>query len=201
MVYLKFVNKLVSMNIISGILLASCVNSGTYQIFSNPEGVEVYKVDENGTQSSMGNTPLIVNSNQIVSSEEEQLLFFFQKEDYFPQSLLVPKTSLQANHKIHITLLEKPKMIIDEQCKDLPKDAYQELARGIAEAQSLITRKDWNGAQNKLQVLVVKYPFVSVLHDLLGNVYFLQKDLSKALMAYERSASIWPYNQETTKLI
>jgi cytochrome c-type biogenesis protein CcmH/NrfG len=76
-----------------------------------------------------------------------------------------------------------------------------EMARGVAEAQRLLMKKDLAGAETQLQQLVARYPHVSVAHDLLGNVYYLKKENAKALKAYKRSLELWPHNPETKGMV
>lgn len=96
--------------------------------------------------------------------------------------------------------LPEPKLDID-QCEKISKEGMNRLSKGIALAQSNMMRNQWNVATVNLASLIAEYPFVSVLHDLQGNVYYLQKNFRGALASYERSLQIDPQNVETAIMV
>lgn len=75
------------------------------------------------------------------------------------------------------------------------------LAKGIADAASMVNRKRFDDATRILEDLAVKFGTVSVIHDLLGNVYFLQRNLDRALESYRRSNRLSPNNVDTLRMI
>jgi Flp pilus assembly protein TadD len=64
----------------------------------------------------------------------------------------------------------------------------------------MIRHKKYEEAVTTLQVLIVAYPRVSVLFDLLGNAHYMQRNLDQALAAYRRSQDLQA-NDETSRVI
>jgi predicted Zn-dependent protease len=79
--------------------------------------------------------------------------------------------------------------------------ALQKVARGIASAQMQISQRNYDRAETTLNSLLAEFPQISIFHDLLGNVYYLKKDLKRALTSYEEALRLDPENTETERLV
>jgi tetratricopeptide (TPR) repeat protein len=119
------------------------------------------------------------------------------KEGYLPESMVIPKATLASRSNLHFKLTENT---LSKACEQ-KLGAIEAVSRGIAKAQSLTAKKNYERAEAVLLELQEDYPSLSVVYDLLGNVYYLQKNLGKALMAYEKSHELWPNNLETERMI
>jgi hypothetical protein len=75
------------------------------------------------------------------------------------------------------------------------------MARGIAEVSNLIFKKKYPEAGILVQTLIGKFTTVATLYDLQGNVFYLQRDLTRALESYKKSNSITPNNLQTVRMI
>jgi predicted Zn-dependent protease len=76
-----------------------------------------------------------------------------------------------------------------------------ETTDAVAQVQRMIYKKNYIEAERTLSTFTVKYPAVPVFFSLLGNVYYLEKNLDKALDAYQRSYALQPQNQEASRMI
>ena len=76
-----------------------------------------------------------------------------------------------------------------------------ELASGVAIVQARIAKKEYDVALIKLSSLSAKFPYVSVIWDLLGNVYYIEKKYENSLEAYEKSLNIDSSNASTANMV
>lgn len=168
--------------------VTSCSTRSTINIRSLPQGATVSVIETDGTIKEIGKTPLDTNE-QYVSLQVD-------KEGYEPYRIFLGgiKTSGQ---EFTVKLASKAE---DLKVGDI-KNRHEKLAKGIARAHSLITRKKFTEAEALLINLTNDYPHVSVGYDLLGNISYLQKDLRRAVGFYEKSLQINPENLETKQVV
>ena len=77
----------------------------------------------------------------------------------------------------------------------------EKLAIGIAKANGLISKKRLDEAQIVLNGLIQEFDKVSVCHDLLGNIYYLKRDLKQAYFHYKKSLQLNPDKIETQQIV
>lgn len=80
-------------------------------------------------------------------------------------------------------------------------ESLQKVSRGVAEVRSQIASERLDQAESTLTMLTAEFSGVSVLYDLMGNVYYLRKDLNNALIQYRRSYELNSNNAETARMI
>lgn len=185
--------------------LFSC-STTVVTINSVPVGADVMKVSGAGNKTTLGQTPMKVDMGSSLDAGDDALQLTVGKADYLSQSIMLPKTLSPAQHNLTIHLLEQPKLstLLERQaaeCPKLPDDMIVQVTRAVAEAQGLIASKNYTAAATKLIVMSTQYPNISVLHDLLGNVYFLQREFNQALLSYERSVLLDPQNTEAIRMV
>lgn len=76
-------------------------------------------------------------------------------------------------------------------------DAFSRLGRVI----ELTVNRRFADAEGQALELQTKFPGLSVPHDLLGNIYYLQKRTKDALREYRKSQAISPNKALTQKMI
>lgn len=178
------------------VALTSCASS-SLRVSSNPEGADVTVIARDRAPIKVGKTPIELNAQNTPELFSDSLQIQISREGHSPLSVLVPKLALGATGRVNANLQET---MLPKECL-AQTDSLSEVARGIAEASGLIQRKRLDEASLVLQGLASKFGSVSVLHDLLGNVYFLKKDLSRALDSYEKSNLLSPNNPQTVRMI
>jgi hypothetical protein len=176
--------------------LGACAGS-TLRIESQPEGADVSVVRPGSSPQKLGKTPLDLDKGASGDLFNDSVQILVAKEGQQPQSVLLPRLKSQSDVRVMIDLNSGA---LPEVCVDQIK-SLQEVAAGVANAQKQISKKDFSGAQAQLRALTIKHPKVAVLYDLLGNSYYLQKDLGGALEAYRRSREVQPGNPETQRMI
>lgn len=179
------------------IFLVSCASGGKIKVTTNPEGANVFiKVGPNSPMK-IGVTPAVIEQNSVPSLFTESVSIIVDKEGYLPESILIPKTQFPWHGDLSI-VMKKPLLPLN--CQD-QEEVTKELAFNLARGHGLLMKRNMDEAEAVLTNLASKFPHISVVYDLLGNLNYLKKDLSKALLYYKRSHELQPNNQETTKLV
>lgn len=187
-----------------GLLLNACAASRlTVEAVGGP--AEVYVITSSGTERSLGPTPLNIELDSLFEAGQPAAHLEVRKGTK-RHSVLVPKSRLSAEAKISVAFPAEEEIASPLKQETKPLECPQQvnctqLARGIAEAQDLIMQKKYDLAEAKLLYLSGQYSLVSVILDLLGNVYFLKKDLQAALDSYQRSLNLEPENTETQRVV
>jgi tetratricopeptide (TPR) repeat protein len=193
-------------------LLGACV-SGRLELNTTPDAVDVTLVTARGEVRNLGKSPLSVAMEDVFAASSDFAQLRVDKEGYHPQTFVIARTSMPSRHEINLTLqaLPVPKEVKQEppsppkadldSCQQLSKEALTELSKGVAAVQAIIQKREFEVAKVRLANLIAEYPYISVLYDLQGNVFFLQKNYPQALNSYERSVELDPENIETTFMV
>ncbi len=176
--------------------VVGCAGS-SMRIETFPEGAEVMLLRPGQTPVVLGSSPVTINQTANPEVFTGAAGVRISKAGFLPESVLVPQTrfSTTSVYSLKLQQVELP-----ESCSRQGA-AASDLARGVATVQGLIANKDYIQAESALRSLVNKFPDVSVLHDLLGNLYYIQKDVARALAAYRASNNLEPNNSQTTRMI
>ncbi len=184
------------MLIIFIVVLAGCA-TGRVSIQSQPPDAEVFVSDGQGAPVSIGKTPLYVDIRTLERNSGEEVQIWVKKEGFHPESVLLPGSMLARDVSLSAKL-EESKM--PESCSNQVA-SLQKVASGVARIQVLLNTKRYEQVEPQLLALIAEHPNVSVLYDLLGNLYYLQKDLDRALAAYEQAHKLNPENPETNMMV
>ncbi len=187
------------------VIFAGCART-LINVTSVPEGAEVVAAAASGKNQVLGKTPLTVQVTDEMMGSASVLNLIIRKDAYVAQSLLIPRSIGPATHDVSIQLVEFASLAgvpreSDAQCAASSADQAQKIARGVAEAQSLIASKNFDSAIVKLTVMTSQHPNIAVIFDLLGNANFLQGRYQDALAAYDRSFRLDPENLEASRMI
>jgi tetratricopeptide (TPR) repeat protein len=179
------------------ILLASCSTGSTIKVESNPEQVEVVVVTKESSKI-IGKTPLLINEKELGIRGAYQVQL--QKEGFKSQTILVPESNLPTESQI-FGKLEKVASIEDSKSKDLNNEELNKLTSGIANSLLLIRQKNLTQAETILVTLSTQYPGIASIHELLGNIYYIQKDSTKARQAYSKAKDLNPNNPKVDQML
>jgi tetratricopeptide (TPR) repeat protein len=174
-------------------MISSCSTVSKVKITSSPEKAEVIVNTNDGETKSLGLTPLEVSGRDIYANSSRMSVVSINKEGFENQKIFIAQDSSQENYNINVKLKLKTE---DLKSQDI-KLRQEKLAKSIAVSSNLINSKKYNEAERILLTITQDYPFISVSYDLLGNIYYLRRDLKNALNFYERSFQINPENNET----
>ncbi|MBF0441873.1 MAG: hypothetical protein HQK54_08220 [Oligoflexales bacterium] len=193
--------------------MTGCASIGTLTVTSTPEKSDVIVINSNNNRTVIGQTPLDISLDRVFDSgDRDYARITVLKEGYFENSVVLPRSSFTSRHRVNFNLIplanstasggmseEAAKKL--DQCKEISRESMNRLSEGIASTQATILRGDYDVANVKLGQLISEFPHVSVLYDLQGNVFYLQKQYVKALRAYETSLVINPKSVETAIII
>lgn len=119
------------------------------------------------------------------------------KAGYRSESFLIPSQASGSFGRIQAHLTEDS---VSKTCQD-SANSLTETTDAVAQIQRMIYKKNYSEAERTLNNLTLKYPAIPVFYSLLGNIYYLEKNLDKALDAYQRSYALQPQNQEASRMI
>lgn len=177
------------------------------RVVSSPDGAEVFKVSGDGPGVALGKTPLDLDEGAIFGPGEAAAQLRIVKDGFNEEHVLLPTTALPAQRTITADLEARIESKVMEHaaaasCPEPGLTAARTavLARGIAETQRFISRREYQAAETRISVLLSEFPNVAVLYDLQGNTFYLQKRLPEALAAYERSLSLDGSNPDTARM-
>lgn len=179
------------------LILAACASSqNTLRVESDPVGADVFVNSAGQPSRKVGVTPISLTANELgeSSSSVEVLLV---KTGYERERLVLPPSAYGRTGNLIIKLGAQESSNL---CRDTDL-AVTKVSRGVAQIQGLVRNKNYSEAERILKSLSDEFPSVSVLYDLLGNVYYLMRDRSKALASYKKSLSLAPNNIETQNII
>lgn len=201
---------MLSKSILLLFMAVGCV-PGKVTVRSIPDNSEVVVVNSSGEKKVLGTTPLEVKTSDLFRTDDYSTKLIVQKPGMYRESLVIPRNILTSDHQIQVTLSELEKVeiekIVGEECKgkvDISANTrgdFSKLAQGVANVQSLLVKKEYGNAETQLSSLIATYPYVAVLHTLLGNSRFLQRDYTDAAKAYTRSLELDPDNIETKNIL
>lgn len=198
-------------------MLTACA-TGNMQLSSIPEGSNVVLISGRGEIKSLGKTPLKMTMQKLFSNASNFANLRVEKDGFYSQSFIIPRTSLPTNHEINVSLEEKPLVkapdaqplpstpvtpvaVEMDKCSQLSKESLTKLSKGVAVVQSIILKRDFEIAKVRLAGLIADFPYISVLYDLQGNIFYLQKNYNEAVNAYEKSLELEPDNMETAFIV
>jgi tetratricopeptide (TPR) repeat protein len=176
--------------------LGGCATS-TLKVSSLPEGADVSIIAPDRAPVKIGKTPLEIESRNYPELFQDSVQVQVAKDGHSPLTVLVPRLPNGGTGRINLNLQqsELPKVCQNQ------SDSINLLAKGIADSASLVQRKKMDEAVRLLEDLSSKFGTVPVVHDLLGNVYYLQRNMDRALDSYRRSNKLNPNNIDTIRMI
>lgn len=178
------------------VMASGCATSGL-RVQSSPDGADVSISIGDQAPRKVGKTPLTLEATTVPELYRESLQMQVTKEGHQTVSVLIPRMQMGASGSINMSLNESA---LPRVCTSQLESANQ-LAKGIADSASLVQRRRLDEATRLLEDLAIKFSTVTVIHDLLGNVYYLQRNMARALDSYRRSYRLEPNNIETLRMI
>ena len=185
-------------------IISSC-QTGSLSITSNPKDSDVFVITQSGAKQNIGKTPLNVSMTRLQIPKDGMSEIRVEKKGFTSSGYLVPYSAVGATHQIEAVLKEedvnKNAFKEVETCEDLSKESINKIGKNIASIQALILKKDLDVASATVSTSIAEFPYVAVLYDLQGNIYYLQKNYARALSSYERSLAIDPKSIETSIMV
>ena len=187
--------KLINLAVVS-FLIFGCSSAGSLSVKSNPSQAVVKLSGDDGEIRELGKTPLALNFSEVfVNSKNVKLII--EKRNFETEKIIISKPPIKTNYNISVSLIRDS--TTDSQIETQKK--LEKLATKIAEALMKIQKKKFRDAESLLMRLVDEFPNISVVYDLLGNVYYMMGDRVAAKAQYLKADSINPNNFERKQVI
>ncbi len=186
--------------LINLILLSSGCTTTKMILVSEPQGADVFATDNSGREEKLGQTPLEFNNEILKKLPNNMWRLTVDKAGFLKDQIYIESKMFQEVGNISITLT--PEANWKEAYQDANAYKYLNDVSGMsAEIQAATVKGDYNRAESLATALVTRYPKLSAGWNLLGNIYYLQKRIDKALESYQKSLAINPNDQVTKRIL
>lgn len=184
------------------LLIILCISCSTAQmeIVSEPSGADLVFINDDGREEKLGQTPLVITSEIASKITTDSWRIGFSKMGYVKDQIFLEKKMFKQIGKVSLKLT--PEANWKEAYQDMTAYKYlNDVSSMSAEVQAATVKGDYAKAESIAQALVTRYPKLSVGWNLLGNIYYLQKRVDKAVESYQKSLDINPADQVTKGIL
>lgn len=164
------------------------------QISSTPENSEVFfQLTPSSKKVKLGKTPLSIVENDIekLLGENKTYILKIEKRGFEPYQILMLK-SKGVETKLEVSLA------VNQEIKTAIK--HDNLASSLFDVQRLIRSNNYSDAHKKLDSLEQKYRNFSIIPELKGLAYYMQKDINNALSMFRLAFSRNSENKDAYKM-
>ncbi len=173
-------------------LLTSFVQAAELYVNSTPEGGHVYLIKSTGQRKLLGKTPYKGNLDLLFSQDGKKgFTVELSKPGFEKYSVFifpVESADIKIDAVMEIELSMRLTQDIDFMFGDL------------LDVVRLIRIKDYKNAKGKLVKLEQKFPYFSVIYELLGSISYLQKNFKESLGFYRKAYGINAKNRTVYKM-
>lgn len=177
------------------ILLTSCSVTRELTIKSIPEEADVY-IKELGAQDleKIGKTPLVVGEDvvkKLGNSGRTPVILEVRKAGYVKQQLILNQIG-KTDMKYEVTLEETSFANMVSNLDTVGGELF--------EAQRLMRSGSLENSLKILTRLQEKYPYSSLINELMGAAYYLKKDYTNSLVFYDTAYRVDQKNLDAYKM-
>ncbi len=175
-------------------LFSGIVFAEEFEIKTTPDEAEVFiSAGPGKKETKLGNTPLKMPSEDVFNQtgQNKSILVTIKKEGFDPFRVMMIKTP-GVDYKMEI-LLNISKEITTIKKHDL-------LMAELFKAQRMIRASNFGDALNKLTELEKDYKEFSIITEMKGIAYYMQKDLNNALSMFRIAFSKNTKNRDAYKM-
>lgn len=180
--------------------LVACASTGKMKLTSDPEGAEVLVIESNGSERKLGTTPLNLTQEDFKFTEQQILDIRFKKSGFVSERVVVDTQSFDRSIDMHLKMTS---LVAWQEAYQDPKASpyLSDIASLAAEIQSAAMSKDYTAAEKLARVMISRYPHVSVGWTLMGNIYYIKKEMGQAIQSYRKALEIDPDNTATKEVL
>lgn len=175
-------------------VLSACASS-QLTVESQPEGADVVAKFRDSSVRKIGQTPLSIPESQLPHGDDSYEITI-AKDKFEKENIVITPSKFSRNVKVNVKLNNAQETIPSITTKDL-----NEAIRMTALAQNALKSRDFDLAEKTLNGALLKHPNIPTIYTLLGNTFYLRKDLDRALMNYKKAFELDPQNLETESMI
>ena len=165
-------------------------------IKTEPDQAEVYiRTLGKGESEKIGLTPIVLDKKiieKIVGSDKNLKVLEIKRAGYLPEQILINDF---GNTSVEYSFTLRTNNISDIISK------IDNISTALFEAQRLLRSGSYQDSITLLKGLNKKFPFSSVITELIGSAYYLSKDMKQSLRFYDLSYKYDPKNIASYKMI
>lgn len=176
-------------------LLVAC-GGQEITIKSTPSDADIYiKVLGKNEEERIGQTPLTLTSetiNKLGDPAKSLTVIDIRRPGYIHEQLLINdfgRTVVEYNFTLEPNAIAN---IIDK---------IDTIGEQLFEAQRLMRAGGYEESINMLKELDKKFPYSSLINELIGGAYYLKKDFKTSLLHYDLAYKYNPSNVDSFKMI
>jgi tetratricopeptide (TPR) repeat protein len=190
----KLLKVLMSKILIVIVLFVVGCASTKLDVKTTPPGARIFVESVSGGQSSdIGETPLNINFSQIKSDQAGGAITLrIVKEGYNEEFFTITDTS-----RSNVTIQKELSKIGNSKAIESFNVSLEKLFR----AQKLVSESNFDQALEILKGLSQEIPEVSAIHEMMGGIYFMKKDFSKARLAYRQALGLNSQSLEAKRML
>jgi len=177
-----------------GIQISSCGSSSLISIKTIPDKADIYvrKVTSD-VRTKIGISPLTMTADDIIKKHNIQgpVILEISKVGYHDRTALI--TDLQVR-EIDIMLQLRPQDHL------LYSDKINGIANDLFSCQKLVRNKQYQKALQIIDTIKSEFPYLSVVFELEGGIYLIQKKFDRALASFATAARHDPKNMEALRM-
>ncbi len=184
-------------NILLMILFLVGCSSASLKVESYPAEADVEVISKNGARKSIGKTPININDIGELKTGDA-FIISVNRVAFEPEQIFVPTGASDRQVEIKLNLKEQKTFSINpnNQVKIL-----NEIASSVADIQRLIQIKQYDIAKQKISSMMGAYPSVGIYYSFMGNIYYLERNISQAIFYYSKALDIDPSAVETRNVL
>ena len=163
-------------------------------ITSNPESCDVKILNSaTGKFASVGKTPYTADLKNLKgpSGSDKMMQITVEKIGFIPFNIVIPLLgSIDVKLKANLEVEKDIKYAAD----------FDMLVGDLFDVLRMMRVKDYTSAVTKLSMLEKKFPHFSIVHEMKGSAYYLNKEYKKALNYYRKAFAQNPKNREAYRM-
>lgn len=175
------------------VLFWGCSGAGVVKINTIPNNADIKIIENSGEITPIGTSPHSLSVSELFT-RSNYIQILVEKDNYESERVILTRPYLSTNFDLSFDLERSASP--NKSGKDL-----EEVSIEIAQVYKKIQSKDFTSAESELKSLQKKYPRLSVVNDLLGNISYLNGNYEQAKDYYLKAASIQPNNYERSAIL
>ncbi|PIK14829.1 hypothetical protein [Halobacteriovorax sp. JY17] len=185
--------KIIYLLIIS--FLSGNVFAGKVNLTSTPEGAEIFVINQKaGNKRAIGKTPYVADFNAFMTEvgPNESIQVSIWKPGFEEFNIIVPPiTGSDVRINANLRVEKNIKLTTD----------FDFLVSDLFDALRMTRLKDFQSSNEKLDLLIKKFPHFSVVYEMKGMNFYLNKDFKRSLNFYKKAFSVNPKNREAYRMM
>ena len=180
------------------ILMLSLISVNIYgsdlSVNSEPAGTEIFiSEDANKKEVLIGKTPFKKDIEELINTyvKKNSFIITLKKKGYENYNVLFSKTT---DNDVALSVNLK----VDQGIKKIQE--HDLLMIQLFDVQKLIRGRDLSSALAKLDTLEKKYPEFSIVAELKGTTYYMNKNIEGALTQYRKAFALNSKNSDAYKM-